>query len=242
MTEKDEEDVRRGKKPMAAVTRLLVGKDSKSKMKFAHMIPCKGVSQSSWNFERVCEDLQKLHYKRLVLKNDKEPAVVAQVKAAQRVLGIEVVDELAHTNDPQLNGDAEQTVWTIKSKTTSIVSTLERNIGRRIPLSHPIVGWAAQHAADCLNRYIVGADGLTVIQRLRGGNPRQLVAQFGETVIFPMLKRERESWGSEVEHQGRWAKGVWVGRSWNSNESIVLHANGISRPRTVKRLVDAKKW
>ena len=47
MTEKDEEDVRRGKKPMAAVTRLLVGKDSKSKMKFAHMIPCKGVSQSS---------------------------------------------------------------------------------------------------------------------------------------------------------------------------------------------------
>ena len=44
MTEKDEDDVRRGRKPMAAVTRLLIGKDSKSKMKFAHMIPQKGVS------------------------------------------------------------------------------------------------------------------------------------------------------------------------------------------------------
>ena len=35
---------------------------------------------------------------------------------------------------------------------------------------------------------------------------------------------------------------MWVGRSWNSNENIVLHANGISRPRTIKRLVNEKKW
>ncbi len=68
------------------------------------------------------------------------------------------------------------------------------------------------------------------------------MACFGETVLFPMLKRERKAWGDEVEHAGRWAKGVWVGRSWNSNENIVLHANDISRPRTVKRLVDEKKW
>ena len=33
-----------------------------------------------------------------------------------------------------------------------------------------------------------------------------------------------------------------MGRSWNSNENIVFHAQGISRPRTVKRLVDARKW
>ena len=65
---------------------------------------------------------------------------------------------------------------------------------------------------------------------------------FGETVIFPMLKRERKAWGAEVEHAGRWAKGVWVGRSWNNNENIVLHAKCISRPRTVKRLVEEKKW
>ena len=68
------------------------------------------------------------------------------------------------------------------------------------------------------------------------------MAGFGETVLFPMLKRERAAWGQEVDHAGRWAKGVWVGRSWNSNESLVLHAHGISRPRTVKRLVDSKKW
>ena len=189
------------------------------------------------------EDIQRLGYKRLVLKNDKEPAIVAQVREAQRVAaGVEIVDELSHTGDPQSNGEAEQAVWTVKSKTISVITTLERAINRNIPLSHPIVGWAARFAADCVNRYVTGADGKTVFQRLRGGNHRQPVACFGEAVVFPMLKREKQKWGPEVEHAGQWAKGIWVGRSWNSNENIVIHANGISRPRTIKRLVAEKKW
>ena len=49
-------------------------------------------------------------------------------------------------------------------------------------------------------------------------------------------------WGEEVEHAGRWAKGIWLGRSWNSNEHIIVHANGISRPRTIRRLPDERKW
>jgi len=75
-------------------TRLLIGKDSKSKTLFAHGIPHKGVSHGSWNFERVNNDLQKLGYRRLILKSDKEPAIVAQVCEAQRIAGgVEVVEE-----------------------------------------------------------------------------------------------------------------------------------------------------
>ena len=147
-----------------------------------------------------------------MLKNNKEPAIVAQVREAQRVAGgVEVVDELAHTGDPQSNGDAEQAVRTVKFKTISVLTTLERAIGRNIPLSHPIVGWAAQYTSDCVNRYVTGPDGKTVFQILRGGNQRQLVACFGETVIFPMLRREKEQWGPEVEHAGRWARVEHVG-------------------------------
>ena len=96
------------------------------------------MSQSSWNFERVNEDLRKLSYKRLVLKNNKEPAIVSQVREAQRITsGVEIVDELSHTNDPQSNGAVEQAVWTVKSKTTSVVTTLERMIGRKVPHTSP---------------------------------------------------------------------------------------------------------
>ncbi len=153
LSEQDEKDVKEGRKSMSDVTRLLIGKDSKSKMLLAHVIPRKGVHHGSWNFERVNEDIQRLGYKRLVLNNDKEPAIVAQVREAQCVAaGVDIVDELSHAGDPQSNGEAEQAVWTVKSKTISVITTLERAIKRKIPLSHPIVGWAAQFAADCVNR------------------------------------------------------------------------------------------
>ncbi len=123
------------------------------------------------------------------------------------------------------------------------MATIERNIKQNIPLHHPIVGWAAQYAADCVNRYVLREDGLSAFQKLcGGGNARQPVASFGECVLFPMLKREQETWGEEVEHAGRWAKAVWLGRSWHSNENLVVHAHGISRPRTVKRLPTQSKW
>ena len=75
------------------------------------------------------------------MKNNKEPAIVAQVREAQRIAdGMEVVDELSHIGDPQSNGEVEQAVRNIKSKTISIVATLERRIKRNIPLSHPHCG------------------------------------------------------------------------------------------------------
>ncbi len=159
------------------VTRLLVGKDSKSKMIFAHATPHKGINHGAWNFERVNGDIQKLGYRRLVLKNDKEPSIVAQTREAQRITGgVEIVDELSHTGGPQSNGEVEQAVRTVKSKTTSILATLERDIKRKIPLAHPLVGWAAQFAADCVNRYVLREDGQSAFQRIRGGNSRQPVA------------------------------------------------------------------
>ncbi len=37
-------------------------------------------------------DLQKLGYRKLILKSDKEPAIVAQIREAQRIAGgVEVV-------------------------------------------------------------------------------------------------------------------------------------------------------
>ena len=72
--------------------RLLVGRDSKSNMVFAHIIPAKGVSHGSFNADRMREDLAKLNYKRVVVRCDKEPALVAQIHAAQRAIGVEIVD------------------------------------------------------------------------------------------------------------------------------------------------------
>ncbi len=116
-----DKNAKESKKGTQVGTKLLIGKDSKSKALFAHAIAQKGIHHADWNFQRVNNDLQKLGYRRLVLKNDKEPSIVAQVREAQRITGgVEIVEELSHTGDPQSNGDVEQAVRTIKSKTTSI--------------------------------------------------------------------------------------------------------------------------
>ena len=84
------------------------------------------------------------------------------------------MDEHSATNDPQSNGWAEQTVGAVKSKAMSIIAGLEQKMKKRIPLNHPIAGWAVEHAADCMNRYLISSDGQTVIKRLRGTNPDSL--------------------------------------------------------------------
>ena len=39
--------------------------------------------------------------------------------------GVDIVDELSNIGDPQSNGEAEQAVWTVKSKIVSVITTLE---------------------------------------------------------------------------------------------------------------------
>ena len=47
LTEQDEEYVRLGRKQLSQVTRLLIGRDSRSRMIFAHVIPHKGIHHGS---------------------------------------------------------------------------------------------------------------------------------------------------------------------------------------------------
>ena len=78
LSEHDTKDAKNKKREVTEAqetTKLLIGKDSKSKTLFAHGIPCKGIHNTTWNFERVNNDLQKLGSKRLILKSDKEPAL-----------------------------------------------------------------------------------------------------------------------------------------------------------------------
>ena len=57
LSDRDEKDVKEGRKSINDVTRLLIGRDSKSKMLLVHVIPKKGIHHGSWNFERVNEDI-----------------------------------------------------------------------------------------------------------------------------------------------------------------------------------------
>ena len=104
---------------------------------------------------------------------------------------------------------------TIKDQVRTLKAHLEYNLKIKFDPEDAILQWLAKWAGTMLNRYLVGRDGRTAYKRMRTRRCTALVAQFGEAVVFKMLKQERASWGDEVEHHGRWAKGIWIGRSWN---------------------------
>ena len=189
------------------------------------------------------EDIRKLGFKQVILKSDKEPAIVRQVVEIAKMSGIEVIAEYSHTDNPQSNGMAERTVGAIKGKSRSIMAGLEARFNKKIPATHPVIGWAVEHVADCMNRYIIGSDGRTAMARAKGQNHRQPVAEFGETVMFKMLDREKKAWNrQDSDICGRWAKGVWLGRRWDSYENIVMTKFGVSNRNAKHPVLKIQKY
>ena len=67
LTEEDEKIV---------LMKILVGKDSRSRAIFAHVVRRKGVDEEGYAVKRLAEDVEWLGYTRIILKSDGESAIV----------------------------------------------------------------------------------------------------------------------------------------------------------------------
>ena len=61
---------------------MLVLKDSRTKVTLARVVPKKGRDQ--YAIERLQKDIANLGYKKMILKSDNEPAIVALKEAVKR--------------------------------------------------------------------------------------------------------------------------------------------------------------
>ena len=61
---------------------IVVAKDSKTKMTMARVVPSKGVD--SYAVETVKKMVERLGYKKIIMKSDNEPAVLALKEAVRR--------------------------------------------------------------------------------------------------------------------------------------------------------------
>eukprot|EP00972_Heterocapsa_arctica_P039798 5864964-Heterocapsa_arctica.AAC.1 len=93
---------------------------------------------------------------------------------------IEVVLRESPVGDHQANGDAELAVREVKRQVRTLRFVLEANRGTAIREDHPILEWLPQAAADTITRYLLGADGVSAVQRRSGRPWRKMVAEFGE--------------------------------------------------------------
>ena len=94
----DEEAEREGQTP------ILVIKDTLSKSLFAHACPRKGAEESV--VKRIIADLESLGYKRVLVRTDSEPAILALWDAVKARWGGEIAKVESATGDHNSNADA----------------------------------------------------------------------------------------------------------------------------------------
>ena len=84
------------KDPSHSCTKLIDGRESNKGVTFGHVIPRNGVLSGGHNVDLIVSDIQKLGYKRVIIKSDKEPAIVKQAMDVTKAIGVEVLAEFDH--------------------------------------------------------------------------------------------------------------------------------------------------
>ena len=101
---------------------ILVLKDSRSKVALARVVPKEGRNQNA--VERLQKDIAKLGYKKLILKCDKEVAIIALKEAVKH----EILEE-SPEYDSMGNGKVYKQIQEVEGQIGATKLNLEANVG-----------------------------------------------------------------------------------------------------------------
>ncbi len=118
-------------------------------------------------------------------------------------------------------------------------SGLERELGFRVPVRHPLIAWLVPHAANTLNWMVKGHDGVTAYQRVRGKQFRTRLMTFGEQCRFKLRSHEPLSASGDGK---KFHVGTYVGVDRRTGQYMIHRGDNIEYARTVVRFPESNKW
>ena len=125
----------------------------------------------------------------------------------------------------------------VKGLVRTLKSSTETNLRTEIGPSHPMIPWIIEHAAQLRNRYMVGADGRTPTERLRGGGVQRPVYELGEKVLFLLLALARRGdFGIRIDF------GICLGYRSLYGQAYIGTPSGVIRCRTLRQLSAQERW
>jgi hypothetical protein len=207
---------------------ILVMYDEDYKTTSAQFVQKKGVND--WSIKVVKAFLSSLGSKRVLVRNDQEPAIVALRNEIKHHTHVEVIDENSHEYDSQTNGLIENVVKRVQGQFRTIKDAVESRYKYKIPSNHACLGWLLQYAVHCINRYVKGQDGKTAHERLRGKLFKGYMAEFSEMVHYLRVNSR-----GKQKDTTRWSEGLFLGRTTESGEVVIGTSFGVIKARDIRR-------
>jgi hypothetical protein len=130
---------------------MLVIKDSRTKVALARVVPKKGRDQ--YAIERLQKDISNLGYKKMILKSDNEPAIIALKEAVKRERDQDIILEESPEYDSMGNGEIERQIQEVQGQIRAIKLNLEANYKNKLRDDHPAIPWLVAHSASAITRY-----------------------------------------------------------------------------------------
>ena len=116
---------------------------------------------------------------------------------------------------------AERAIQLVEKQARIIKNSTEENLAK-FGVKHAAFPWLVIHSADVLNKYLVGSDGPTAYERIKGRAFSGVILEFGSVVLYKVSSKVQ---GGLM--QPRWERGVWLGKQWGTEEHLIATSEGI---------------
>ena len=191
--------------------------------------------------EKIIKSIDETGHNKIGLKSDGEPAIVQVQERIKELRKHDTILDNPPGHDPQSNGDAERAVQEVKAQLRAIYLALEARLTTAMDKRKAVVEWMIPHAADTINRFLVGRDGRTPYFRIHEKNFAQKVLEFGEQVMAKPKRSQKTTRKNTLA--SRWREATWVGFDNRTNEHVVLSEGGPAmKVRTVKPRAEGDRW
>ena len=173
-----------------------------------------------------------------MLKSDQENASLDLVGEANKKRSSRIWGLYSKVYDSQSNGTAERAVQQIECIVRTHKFALEQKLKRKLPSKQLIMTRLVEHGADVLNKYLVGKDGRTAYERVKGKTYSGEMYEFGRKIYH--MSPGKHSGGSM---EARRCTSTFLGKLPRSDESMVFTEDGkVAKVRSIRLMLDAESW
>ena len=216
----------------AAKVTVMSLKDDSTKSHAAHAVSKKGHTGSDAT-DQLTRDIDEVfgHLgNEIIIKSDQEHSMVEVLKEVRKTRQSKTILEHSPVAEHEANGTAERAVQQHEGTTRVMKLAFEERLKCDIPSVHPICTWLVHHAANSLNKFLIGKDGRTAYERSKKKTYKGELLEFG-SCVYCLIPGDPQ--GGSMEP--RWAEGVWLGKAGKDDAHIVCYQDGtITKTKDVR--------